>query len=330
LVLHLLRSSVVSDTSKVSSAPSLDAIEQDPAFQSRPNFGSMSIGQVATSGYGKRPSEAQIDAMAYTLAGELDPSAMNNPKAVANLASTINNRIESVGPKATFTGTQYNSLSPENRAVTNKNYQEFGQNLKQSIRDFYDGKNVPDVPDATHYYNPDIANPAWAGNLTDTITEAGHRIGKITGEYTSTEAKTKEARKQADDTFTSRSLSSQAGRNVENKDKQISGDRRTSVGLGSRTKSSPTSSTDSKSGGKGFANSKSMSTRTKDDNVSSKSSSGKGLGSKSSGLNTSNSKSMSTRSKDDNTKSSSKSSSSVDKSVASEKSKDKGEKKSGV
>lgn len=337
----------------------------DLAFTSRPNFKDMTTGQVASSGFGQKPSEAQIDAMAYTLAGELDPTEMNNPTAVANLAATINNRVQTVGIKDTFTGTQYNSLMPENRRVTEANYKEFGQNLKQNIRDFYDGKNAPTTPDATHYYNPDIANPAWGGKLQNTVYEGKHTIGNIPGEYENTKQAAAEVRRQADDSFTSRSLASQAGRNVENTDKSLSGDKRTSLtgsrGFGSRSKEErdeqqardrQRSSASGSLEGSRYSDGKGFGSRSGNSSVSSRTGSGKdkddrGVGarssastssSKSGGLNTSNAKGMSTRSKDDNTsssksstsKSSSKSESSVSKSVASEKSKDKGEKKSGV
>lgn len=125
--------------------------------------------------------------------------------------------------------------------------------------------------------------------------------------------------REQDDDFTQRSLQAQAGRNVENIDKTLSGDRRTSVStLAERERAArerqvgaePGSLEGSRYSGvglpssasRGFASSgtKSMSTRTKDDtsgsnkNSSNKSSSGSGSG----GF--ANSKSMSTRSKDDN------------------------------
>jgi len=299
----------------------------------------MTPGQIATSGFGKKPSAEQIDAMAYTLAGELDPKEMNNPKAVANLAATINNRIETAGIKATFDPSQYNSLTSGARRTTEANYSKFGDSLRKNISDFYDGKNKPEVPDATHYYNPDLASPAWGSKMSGTIVEGNHKIGNIPGEYETTMEAAQSVRNLAEDNFTSRSLASQAGRNVENIDKNISKDARTSFGTAKnaeaaardRQRSNPKGSLegsrydDGTSGGtlgkgSGFANSKSMSSRTKDDNVgisttsksssSSKSKTSSKSSASSGGKGFANSKSMSTRAKDDNVGSTSKSKSS--------------------
>lgn len=296
--------------------------ENDLAFTSRPDFASMTPGQVATSGFGKKPSDAQIDAMAYTLAGELDPRALNDPRAVANLAATLNNRIETVGYKDTFTPSQYNSLSAKNRATTDKNYAEHGESLRQSIRDMYDGKNTPDAPDATHYYNPSIANPDWGVSLRDTVVDSGHRIGTIPGEYTRSPQQATKARQQAEDNFTSQALASQVGRNVENIDKKLSNDARTSItSLAERERaaqerqinSTPGSLEGSRYSGVGLASSettkKGFAGKEKDDNVgSSKESSSKSSESKSSSSSSSGSKGFAGKDKDDNVGSSSSSS----------------------
>lgn len=301
---------------------------RDLAFASRPDFGSMTPGQIASSGFGKKPSDAQIDAMAYTLAGELSPDAMSNPKAISNLTATLQNRIESVGYKATFDPGQYNSLSPQNRPTTERNYSKYGESIKQGIRDYYDGKNVPDVPDATHYYNPDIANPAWGGSLKNSVLDSGHRIGTIPGEYTQSPGAMAKSRREAEDNFTNQALAVQAGRNVDNIDKNIGGMARTSVASAARTQAKaeareaasepgslegsrysgvglPSSSSSGPSKSKGFAG------KEKDDNVgSSKSSGNKSSSSSSSKSSSSSSKGFAGKEKDDNVGSSAKSSSS--------------------
>lgn len=264
----------VLNTEKIASSPIAPA-KDDLAFASRPNFSKMTPGQVATSGFGKKPSDEQVDAMAYTLAGELDPSVLSDPKAIANLAATINNRVESVGVKSTFTPSQYNSLDPKNRQVTEANYSKYGPAIKDAIKGMYEGTNVPEKPDATHYYNPSLVSPSWGSKLSGTKLEGNHRIGNIPGEYEITREAAKEVKEKADNKFTEKALESQAGRNVENTDKNMSGDKRTSF-------SGPKSS---------LSNAKSMSTKSKDDKADSSSDGKSGVGSKSKSSSSSSNKS---------------------------------------
>ena len=150
-------------------------------------------GTAASYGLSRTPSQAEIDNMARTFAGELSPEALNgvvnnDPAAMAELASmvsTYENRAMS-GDTDPSRGSQYNSNLPSNAATTAGNYGLYGGALAESIGDFYNGQLAGlGNTDATHYYNPDIANPSWGSQMTGvTGYGLGHTYGTIPGEYT--------------------------------------------------------------------------------------------------------------------------------------------------
>lgn len=144
--------------------------------------------------------QTQIEEMAYTIAGELgsetiagiqsgDPQAMETARQeIAAIASTMDNRARStryagfMNPMTRVLSPQsYNSLMSSNRSTTNDNFGRIGQFVMQALADYYGGSNPSPAPNATHYRNPEIANPSWADYTRSGETTVGqHAFSEVT------------------------------------------------------------------------------------------------------------------------------------------------------
>lgn len=129
-------------------------------------------------------------AMAKAIAGELSQASLagvkaKDPKALAEMGSMIasmENRAASkkydsmskvLGP------TQYNSLMASNMSTTNQNYAANKKALDAAMKQYYSGK-IPGVNyDATNYYNPDVADPAWGAKMANQTTLGAHKFGSL-------------------------------------------------------------------------------------------------------------------------------------------------------
>src|SRR5690606_20690246 len=128
-----------------------------------------------------------LDAVSYTIAGELgsktlsgiasgDPEAIETARQeIAAIASTIDNRARSTrfaeiaDPRERYaevlSPSQYNSLMEENIDVTEENYAQFGDFIKETIADYDAGKIASPVPDATHYRASYLEAPSWENTV---------------------------------------------------------------------------------------------------------------------------------------------------------------------
>jgi hypothetical protein len=151
-----------------------------------------SAAKMASMGLVSR-TPAERESIARAIAGELSPASLrglkaNDPNALSELASmvsTMENRIASVGTVAgALKPSQYNSLMSENLGVTNQNFGIYGDAINKGLEGFYNGTVSPTDFGATHYHNPAISDPAWAGAMVDPTTMGNHVFGGIPGEYT--------------------------------------------------------------------------------------------------------------------------------------------------
>lgn len=148
-------------------------------------------GTAASHGLSRSVSQAELEDLAYTMAGELGPNTLQgvvagDPAALAELASAIStyeNRLQS-GSEDVLRGSHYNANLDSNEKVTSGNYGLYGSALKENIEDFYSG-NLAGLgkTDSTHYYNPDVANPAWGPQMQGASMMGDHLFGTLPGEY---------------------------------------------------------------------------------------------------------------------------------------------------
>ncbi len=138
-------------------------------------------------GMGRQYSPQEKAAMAKTMAGELTPGtlkgiAAKNPTAIKEAAAalgTIDNRVNSAkyagvaNPVSkTLAPSQYNAnmtkALPNGTVpadITAKNYEKYGPVIDSFVDDYTKGAVASPTPDATHYANLDVSNPAWGGAL---------------------------------------------------------------------------------------------------------------------------------------------------------------------
>lgn len=118
-------------------------------------------------------SPQEKEAIAHTLAGELDPStleglAAGDPMAqreFANMVTTVENRIGKLGDiSGVLTPSQYNSLEPSNIANTDAHFAKYSSALMGNLDGYYAGTVKPTDYGLTSYYNPNLVTPSWTNN----------------------------------------------------------------------------------------------------------------------------------------------------------------------
>lgn len=149
----------------------------------------LSPARMATMGFVSR-TPTQKQAIAQAIAGELSQESLKglvagDPVAkqeLANIATTIENRAASKmfsSLEDALNPSSYNSLDPANMGVTQDNNQRYSAALQASLDDFYSGKLSPTSYQATSYYNPDIANPAWGAQMANPTKVGNHLFGSL-------------------------------------------------------------------------------------------------------------------------------------------------------
>jgi uncharacterized protein YcbK (DUF882 family) len=133
-------------------------------------------------------TDAEREAMAKALAGELSPNTLraltsSDPTERVAALDEAKNIIGVVENRAVARKTTLDSImSPnvisafrtENLNTTTNNYKQYKDAVNNVVNSFYSGKiGTPSVPDATHYYNADLVNPAWA-NYADQKKQVGY------------------------------------------------------------------------------------------------------------------------------------------------------------
>lgn len=158
---------------------------------------SLSPSALSQLGYGPQRSQADLDAMGRTIAGEMSGKSLRGlaegtTEALSefgDIVSTMENRAQSKGKESkgmsgVLGGKSYNSNLGSNSKVTNDNWSKFKDPIQQALSDFYSGKSPSKNTNSTHYYNPEIVNPGWSKSLQGKAQSGDHAFGSLKGEYT--------------------------------------------------------------------------------------------------------------------------------------------------
>lgn len=135
-------------------------------------------------------SDAQIEAIARTFAGELSPAQLEgivagDPVARTELAAmitTVENRAASKKYKSldeALVPSQYNSLMDSKAAVTNSNFAKYKDSLVDTISTFYKGGLESPDYGATSYYNKDLVSPSWGDKMSSQSLIGDHTYGSL-------------------------------------------------------------------------------------------------------------------------------------------------------
>lgn len=146
-----------------------------------------------------KPSQADIQKIAFTIAGELGSKtlqgiASGDPEAIAEarreiaaIAGTINNRAQSSrysgldDPIASvLTPSQYNSLMAPNQKTTTANFNEYGGFISDAVSDYFTGENPSPATNATHYFNDSLVDPSWSEYSRGAAKVGEHVFSEVT------------------------------------------------------------------------------------------------------------------------------------------------------
>lgn len=148
--------------------------------------------KMASMGFVQRTPQ-QIDAISYTLAGELSPTSLKGvlngdeeaTRELANMVTSIENRAQSKmygSLENALKPSQYNSIGKPN---TRNNYNIYGNTIAEKVKGFYAGELQPDNYDISNYYAPDTMralgkpDPSWSGLMSNVADTGEHRFGSI-------------------------------------------------------------------------------------------------------------------------------------------------------
>lgn len=171
--------------------PTTTTVEQSPAQQAQ--------AQTKQNLEATKPNfsfnAADISLAAYALAGELSPSKLRDLTSedknkrqqaineAANMLATMENRYNSKVYEnekdrlaKTLNPAHYNSLQPEHRQVTRNNFTQFGEALKNVVKDYATGALKPTLPEATHYRADYLDQPKWEEDSIFSPTQVGDHI----------------------------------------------------------------------------------------------------------------------------------------------------------
>lgn len=188
------------------SPTSTPGVTENPMSETGESFGGgmvndtinpMTPSQLAQTPDGPKRSPEEMAAMGKAIAGELSPQSLKGlaegSKAaideMANIIATMENRAQSKSNKSgsmlgVLGGGSYNSMMGSKMGTTNDNFSKFGPSVMDTLADYYSGKIKAPNPAATHYYNPEIANPSWGSKMTGKAQVGDHAFGSLPNEFT--------------------------------------------------------------------------------------------------------------------------------------------------
>lgn len=135
----------------------------------------------------KEAAEHEVDTLARTLDGE---ARGESDEGMAAVAHVINNRSRNTGYYPSEIARQnkqfstWNSDDPNRERIENlpSDSEEY-QRAHRIAREVLDGRSEDPTGGATHYYNPNIANPDWSSSMQGNTAIGNHLFGNIPGEY---------------------------------------------------------------------------------------------------------------------------------------------------